>query len=256
MFKYFALENNAMDLDGSVIVITGGSGCLGQEISRHLLNQGAVTVILDRLDRDLATGTATSFVEVDLLDHQETSRAIGDVAIDFSRIDGLVNCVGMIHSEAFVQFSPQGLVMHNPNTFRSVIDSNLMTMFNATSAFVRELVSRRRRGAIANLSSVSSRGNPGQAAYSAAKAAVDSFTICLARELGPQGIRVNSILPGFMDVRSTHSAMNEEALKSVVRQTPMRKLGPASSVAEMVSECLRNDFLTGALIPVSGGFNP
>lgn len=245
-----------MKLEDSVIVITGGAGCLGREISEHLITKGATTVILDVMDQMPSEGLRdhAHYQSANLLSHVEASKAFERVAERFSRIDGLVNCVGMIHSEAFAGFSSDGLRMHDPEMFQKVIDCNLMTTFNATSACVREMISRRLRGAIVNLSSVSSAGNPGQTAYSAAKAAIDSLTVTLARELGPHGIRVNAVLPGLIATRSTREAMSQESLDYLARLTPLRKLGQAVSVAQMVSACLENDFLSGALIPVSGGF--
>lgn len=245
-----------MKLESSVIVITGGGGCLGREISQHLIAKGAITVVLDILNQAPLEGLGaySHYQYADLSSHIEASQAFEQVAEKFSRIDGLVNCVGMIHSEAFAGFSSDGLRMHDPETFRRVIDRNLMTIFNATSACVRLMISRRLRGAIINLSSVSSAGNPGQVAYSSAKAAVDSLTVSLARELGPHGIRVNAVLPGLIDTQSTREGMSPESLEYLTRLTPLRKLGQAENVAHMVGACLENDFLNGALIPVSGGF--
>lgn len=248
--------SSQVNLNDAVIVITGGGGCLGREISKHLIAEGAITVILDLMNQVPPDGLAeySHYQSADLSNHVEASEAFERIAEKFSRIDGLVNCVGMIHSEAFAGFSSGGLRMHDPNMFRKVIDCNLMTTFNATSACVREMISRRLRGAIVNLSSVSSAGNPGQAAYSSAKAAIDSLTISLARELGPYGIRVNAVLPGLIDTQTTREAMSQESLEHLSRLTPLRKLGHAGSVAHMISACLENDFLSGALIPISGGF--
>lgn len=159
----------------------------------------------------------------------------------------------MIHSEAFARFSSKGPCMHSPETFQEVLESNLITVFNASSAFVELMISRRHRGSIVNLSSISSSGNPGQVAYSAAKAAVEALTVTLASELGPQGMRVNAVLPGFIDTESTKQVMSLESLDRITRLTPLRKLGAVEDVAHIVCACLENEFLNGALIPIGGG---
>jgi 3-oxoacyl-[acyl-carrier protein] reductase len=244
-----------MKLEGAAIVISGGSGYLGRGISGYLRAKGAVTIVLDKepqeIPGDLEGGFHHEFA--DLSDHVETSEAFERIARRFSRIVGLVNCVGMIHSEAFAQFSSSGPRMHNPEAFRKVFESNLTTVFNASSAFVKLMISRRHRGSIVNLSSISSAGNPGQVAYSSAKAAVEALTVSLASELGPQGMRVNAVVPGFIDTGSTKQAMTLESLDRIARLTPLRRLGGVENVAHMVCACLENEFLNGALIPISGG---
>jgi len=244
-----------MKLEEAVIVVSGGAGFLGREISRYLRARGAISVVLDKEQQEIQGGSERGLHHefVDLSNHAETSEVFERIAKQFSQIHGLVNCVGMIHSEAFAQFSAKGPHMHNPGTFRKVLESNLMTVFNASSAFVEMMLSRRHRGSIVNLSSISSAGNPGQVAYSSAKAAVEALTVSLASELGPQGMRVNAVLPGFIDTQSTKQAMSLESLDRIARLTPLRRLGGVEDVAHIVCACLENEFLNGALIPIGGG---
>ena len=246
-------KRGCVKIDGAVIVITGGLGSLGQAISQHLLSEGATTILLDSESEQSREFLGSEFHHVDLVDNFETSKIFSRIASAHSRIDGLVNCAGLIHSQAFARFSKSGVEMQSLEVFREVIDKNLVTTFNATSACVHEMISRRLSGAITNISSITSVGNSGQVAYSSAKAAVDSLTVSLAGELGPLGIRVNAILPGFIDTVSTRRSLGTDYLDRVSRATPLRRLGEMVSVAQMVRTCFENEFLTGALIKVSGG---
>ena len=115
------------------------------------------------------------------------------------------------------------------------------------------MAANRIKGVIVNLSSVSAAGNPGQTAYSAAKAGVEAMTAVWARELGPLGIRVVAIAPGFVDTHSTHAALSEEALKEWKRRTPLGRLGTAQEIASTVLFVLENDFISGCTIRVDGG---
>jgi 3-oxoacyl-[acyl-carrier protein] reductase len=115
------------------------------------------------------------------------------------------------------------------------------------------MVTRRTKGVIVNISSISACGNEGQTAYSAAKAAVNAMTVTWSKELGRWGIRCNAVAPGFIGTESTRHALSESNLKHVQDSTPLRRLGKAEEVAHAVTALIENDFINGVILDVNGG---
>jgi 3-oxoacyl-[acyl-carrier protein] reductase len=148
--------------------------------------------------------------------------------------------------------NPDG-IMHDYGRFRASLNVNLDSVFIMTSAVVEQMVTRRGKGVIVNISSICACGNEGQTAYSAAKAAVNAMTVTWSRELGRWGIRCNAVAPGFIDTDSTRRALSEPILKHIQASTPLRRLGEAGEVAQAVAAVIENDFINGAVLAVNGG---
>jgi 3-oxoacyl-[acyl-carrier protein] reductase len=144
-------------------------------------------------------------------------------------------------------------MMHDYNRFRDSIIVNLDSVFIMTSAVVEQMVLKRTKGCIVNISSICACGNEGQTAYSAAKAGVNAMTVTWSKELGRLGIRCNAVAPGFIGTDSTHAALRESTIKNIVSNTPLRRLGEASEVAHAVADLISNDFINGAVLHVNGG---
>jgi 3-oxoacyl-[acyl-carrier protein] reductase len=132
------------------------------------------------------------------------------------------------------------------------LDANLTAPFVVIAA-VAERMARSGGGCIVNFSSVAAQGNSGQAAYSAAKAGVEGMTKALAQELGPLGIRVNAVAPGFIDVATTRTVLPDDRLAEKVGRTPLGRLGAAGDIAAAVASLEANDFMTGVVLAVDGG---
>jgi 3-oxoacyl-[acyl-carrier protein] reductase len=122
-----------------------------------------------------------------------------------------------------------------------------------TVCVVEKMITTRTRGVVVNISSVSSSGNAGQSAYSAAKAGVNALTAVWAKELGPMGIRVVALAPGFTDTDSTKDAVSEAALRETVKKVPLRRLGKPAEIADGVVSVIRNDFFNGKVFELDGG---
>lgn len=168
------------------------------------------------------------------------------------RIDLLVNAVGLIWNEPALALKGARLAAHGLESFEQVVRANLTTVF-VSSTRVAARMARTGGGAIINFSSIAARGNAGQVAYSAAKAGVEGLTYALAQELGPLGIRVNAIAPGFIDVGSTRTAVTPEVLEQHARRAPVRRLGTVDEVADAVESLYRNGFMNGVVLELDGG---
>lgn len=169
-----------------------------------------------------------------------------------ARIDFLVNAVGLIWNEPALALKGARLTAHGLDSFERVIRANLTATF-VTSTRIAARMARSGGGVIVNFSSIAAQGNAGQVAYSAAKAGVEGLTRALAQELGPLGIRVNAIAPGFIDVGSTRSALTPEVLDQHARRAPVRRLGTVDEVADAVESLYRNGFMNGVVLELDGG---
>lgn len=246
-----------MEIAGKAIVVTGAAGGFGRAIVMALLGQGARVAALDRSAdglEALAQGDAGIFCRTcDLADPDQVIDAVDAVHGAFGRIDALVNAVGMIHSAPLINLMNREERTHDVATWQTVLAANLTSVFLAGKQVAEKMALDRAKGVIVNISSSSAGGNAGQSAYSAAKAGVNALTKVWAKELGPLGIRVVAIAPGFIDNQATHEALGESALREIKRETPLRRLGDVDQVCSTVLYALENDFVTGTVLEVDGG---
>lgn len=245
-----------MQIDGAVVLVTGGASGLGRAIADYLHERGALVVIGDR-DAAALQALPKHFqgVLVDVISPAQAAGLVAEVMSMHGRIDVLVNNAGVIYNEPFVNVMNPAGIMHDYGRFRDSLLVNLDSVFIMTSAVVEQMVPRRAKGVIVNISSISARGNEGQTAYSAAKAGVNAMTVTWAKELGRWGIRCNAVAPGFINTESTRRALAESTLQHIKSNTPLRRLGQASEVAHAVTTLIENEFLTGVILDVNGGIN-
>lgn len=245
-----------MELEGAIALVTGGAKGLGLAIAAHLKERGARVVVVD-LDAE-AVAALPADMEGRILDvtrPDDAKAMVKEVVERHGRVDVLVNNAGVIYSEPMVNIMNPAGMMHDYVRFRNSITANLDSVFIMASAVVEQMVMRRTKGVIVNISSISACGNEGQTAYSAAKAGVNAMTITWSKELGRLGIRCNAVAPGFIDTNSTRYALNESILKHIQSNTPLRRLGKATEVAKAVAALIDNDFINGAVLNVDGGLN-
>lgn len=243
-----------MELEGAVALVTGGAKGLGLAIATYLQQQGAKVVVAD-LDAE-ALAALPETIEGHILDvtrPDDAKAMVKAVAERHGRIDVLVNNAGVIYSEPMVNIMNPAGMMHDYDRFRKSITANLDSVFIMTSAVVEQMVMRRTKGVIVNISSISACGNEGQTAYSAAKAGVNAMTVTWSKELGRLGIRCNAVAPGFIDTDSTRNALHESIVKHILSNTPLRRLGKDIEVAKAVATLIDNDFMNGIVLKVDGG---
>lgn len=211
-----------------VAVITGcGSPTgIGFATSREFVSRGFDVVIAsttarihDRAQELRGLGGSATGQVLDLRDRDATNRAVAELHQKLGSIDVLVNCAGMVQTGT--QDDTPMFTAMSGEQWDHHISLNLTTLFNVTRAVVPHMVAQS-FGRIVNVSSVTGTlgSYPGQSAYSAAKAAVDGLTRALAVELGPAGITVNSVAPGWI---ATGSSTAEEL--AAAEATPLRRAG-------------------------------
>lgn len=235
------------------ILITGVSGEMGSYLARHYLGAGWTVLGLDQHVAGAATPPGLVFSTCDLADGIQATAAIDELVQAHGACDVLVNCAGRIANAPLVRLIGGEWTVHDFALWDSVIAANLTTAFHATAMTVKHMVSARKKGVVINVGSVCAKGSPGQAAYSAAKAGLNGFTLALAKELGPIGIRVVGLAPGYFDTASMHANVPEARLGKVIGAVPLKRLGVLSEVASAIDFIIHNDYTNGTIVEVNGG---
>jgi len=233
-------------LEGKLALVTGGSRGIGRAIALELGRAGAEVVVGYRTGRDDAEAVAEEIggraVEADVSD-AESAAALVEAAGD---VDVLVNNAGLTRDGLLVRMSDED--------WRTVIDTNLSSVFYTCRAAARPMM-RKRSGTIVNISSiVGVHGNWGQTNYAASKAGIIGFTKSLAKELGSRNVRANVVVPGYVKTQLT-DVLPEEATSLMLQNTPLGRLGDAEDVAGAVRFLCSDEasFVTGAVLLVDGG---
>lgn len=245
-----------MLLDGKVAVISGAAGLrgIGLATARTFVAQGARVAILDLDDgksREAAEslGQGHAGVACDVTSSQACKRAIDQVLGIFGQVDVLINNAGITQPLKLMEIDKVG--------WDAVIDVNLRGTLNLSQAVVPHMRGRR-SGSIACASSVSAQrggGIFGGPHYSAAKAGVLGLAKAMARELGPDGVRVNCVTPGLITTDITGDKLTDSMKAEIIKGIPLQRLGAAADVAN-VFLFLASDlsaYITGAVIDVNGG---
>lgn len=233
-------------LEGKVALVTGASRGIGRAIALELGRAGAEVVVGYRTGRDEAEAVAAEVggraVESDVSD-PASARALVEAAGD---LDILVNNAGLTRDGVLARMSD--------DDWRTVLDTNLSSVFYTCRAAARPMM-KRRGGAIVNVSSiVGLHGNFGQTNYAASKAGIIGFTKSLARELGSRNVRANVVAPGYVRSQLT-DVLPESATEAMLQNTPLGRLGDPEDVAGAVRYLCSDAaaFVTGAVLLVDGG---
>lgn len=261
------------DLTGHTCVVTGGTGVLGGEIACGLAALGANVVILGRnlgagkavLARMGDKGPNAEFISCDVLNSDSIAAAAESTVKRFGRVDSLINAAGGNNPKATA--NPQQKFFDlPPDAMRWVLDLNVMGTVLPSQIFGKGMAEAG-RGVILNVTSMAAmRPLTRVVAYAAAKAAISNFTqwlaVHLAQEYSPN-IRVNAIAPGFFLTEQNRFLLTEketggltERGKSIIAHTPMGRFGNPQDLLGAAAWLLSpaSSFVTGAVIPVDGGF--
>lgn len=244
----------SMRLNGKVAVITGAGQGIGAATAIKFAQEGAVCVVCDvntdavssvvKICREM--GAQSVGITTNVTDRESIAKMVRAVLSQFGRIDILVNNAGITRDARLQKMTL--------SQFDDVIDVNLRGVFNATQAVADSMINHG-SGVILNASSVVGiYGNFGQTNYAASKFGVIGFTKTWSRELGPKGIRVNAVAPGFIDTPIL-ATMPEDVLAKMREQVPLRRLGKAEEVAGVYAFLASDEasYINGAVIEVTGG---
>jgi len=242
-------------LAGRVAIVTGGTRGIGAAIAASLAEDGAAVVVsgrdAERLDRAVRAleelGRAVHGVVAEAARREDCDRLVEAAKERFGRVDILVNNAGVTRDGLLVRMKDED--------WDRVIAVNLRGAFLMTRAVTKAMVRQKSGGRIINITSTAgAMGNAGQANYSAAKAGLIGLTKAAARELAHWSILVNAVAPGLIETDMA-AALPAEAREALLAQVPLKRIGAAHEVAEMV-RFLAGDgaaYVTGQVFHVNGG---
>lgn len=247
-----------MKLKNKVAVVTGASKGIGAAIAMQLAQAGASVVVnyassksgADKVVAEIEkNGGRAVAVQADLSKPKDVERLFAETKKTFQRLDVLVNNAGVY------EFAPLEEVTET--LYRKLFDLNVLGLVLATQEAVKLMEPA--GGSIINISSIASTSAPATGSiYSATKAAVDAITVSLSKELGPRGIRVNTIRPGMVETEGVHSTGIAESdwRKQIETETPLRRIGQPGDIAPAALFLASADsaWMTGETIVLSGGW--
>lgn len=244
-------ESAAPVLTGQVALVTGAAGGIGSAIARALTRAGASVVGADASDSivDSMSAIGGAGFRGDVTDPGFAGAAV-QAAIDVGgRLDVVVNAAGIQLRTAAVDIDDSG--------WQRLVDVNLSSAYRLIRASVPHLIEH--RGCVVNIASLSAdRAVPGIVPYGATKAALTQLSKGLAVELGPHGVRVNTVAPGYVDTPMTAGMLSQPGVREQkLARIPLQRLADGADIADVVvflcSPAAR--YVTGVALPVDGGYS-
>lgn len=244
---------NYMDLAGRVALVTGASSGIGAATVEVFTELGAKVAFgyfhNERGAHEVRSKTAALAIQADVRDEGALRAMVARTAAELGPIDILVNNAGSLVER-------MKLVEITADRWNNIFNLNLTSAMLCSQAVVPSMVERK-RGAIVNIVSIAGRngGGPGAGPYAAAKAALIAFTKSMAKELAPQGVRVNAVSPGVIDTPFHEVFSTPEMIRGFVSQIPMGRTGTSNECATAIA-FLASDaaaYIAGETLEVNGG---
>lgn len=241
-----------------VAIVTGSSKGIGAEIAKHLAKEGAAVVVNYSSSKEDAQKVVTEInknggkaiaVQANLAKPQEIEKLFKEASKAFGKLDILINNAGVYEFASLEELTLEH--------YHKIFDLNVMGLIFVTKEALKHIGPS--GGSIVNISSLASTFAPANfSVYSASKAAVDTLTKSLAKELGPKKIRVNCVNPGVVITEGTQKAgiADAEFRRNIEVQTPLGRVGVPADIATAVAFLASDEasWITGETLFISGGF--
>lgn len=249
------VEKQGKNIVNKVVVVTGSSRGIGAEIVKLLAKSGHTVILNYNKSEDCAKsvenelknlGYAVDIFKADVSKKEEAESLVKFAVNKYGRIDVLVNNAGISQTELFTDITDED--------WQNMMNNNLNSAFYCTREAVKNMI-HNKQGLIINMSSIwGVTGASMEVHYSTAKAGLIGFTKALAKELGPSNIRVNAIAPGIIDTDmcSEYSVKEKDKIKEEI---PLERIGTAENIAKCVKWLIEDDYVTGEVISINGGWN-
>lgn len=247
-------ENREKSIVNKVVVVTGGSRGIGTQIVKTLANENYKVILnynnskeqAEKIQQELLEqGNEIEIIKADVSKREETEKLIQFAINKFNKIDVLINNAGISQEGLFTDVTEE--------EWQKIINTNLNSVFYCNQQALKYMIPEQ-QGCIINISSIwGETGASCEVAYSTTKAAINGMTKALAKEVGPSNIRVNAIAPGIIDTDMNRNLTNEE-LEPIKEQIPLNKIGKALDIAKCVKWLIEDEYTTGQIISINGGW--
>lgn len=242
-------------MENKIILVTGASRGIGRDIAYTLAKEG-YTIIANYKQNDLMANSLKELADkekinieiykADVSKRTEVKEMIKHIINKYKRIDVLINNAGIDLEKLFQDVTDE--------EWNNIMNVNLYSVFCTTQEVIRNMINNK-NGLIINISSISGvKGASYSAVYAASKAGIDGITKSLAKELGPSNIRVNSIAPGAIDT-DMNKYLTQEEMENLVKETPLGRMGNPRDISRCVKWLIEDEFTTGQIISIDGGWN-
>lgn len=235
-------------MNSNIILISGASRGIGRQIAIDL-SQTGYTVIAnynksEQSAKELQTQFNIDTFQADISKGTEIKQLTDYVLKKYGKIDVLINNAGISQTKLFTDITDED--------WNKMINTNLYSAFKLTQKCLPNMI-HNKSGCIINISSMWGQvGASCESLYSITKAGIDAMTKSLAKELGPSGIRVNSIAPGFIDT-DMNKCYSKEDVQGIISETPLEKIGQPSDISKSIKWLIEDQFTTGQIISINGG---
>ena len=235
-------------MNSNIILISGASRGIGRQIAIDL-SQTGYTVIAnynksEQSAKELQTQFNIDTFQADISKGTEINQLTDYVLKKYGKIDVLINNAGISQTKLFTDITDED--------WNQMINTNLYSAFKLTQKCLPNMI-HNKSGSIINISSMWGQiGASCESLYSITKAGIDAMTKSLAKELGPSGIRVNSIAPGFIDT-DMNKCYSKEDVQGIISETPLEKIGQPSDISKCIKWLIEDQFTTGQIISINGG---
>ena len=232
-----------------IILITGASRGIGREIAIKLAKGGnKIIANYNKSEEQANTLKQENNIEVykaDVSKREEVHKMVNYTIQRYGKIDVLINNAGISEEKMFIDVTD--------NDWNKMINNNLYSVFCTTQEVLPSMVAQK-SGCIINISSIWGLvGASCESIYSVSKAGIDAITKSLAKELGPSGIRVNSIAPGIIDT-DMNKNLNQQEINDIKNEIPLEKIGKTIDIAKCVEWLIDDKYTTGQIISINGGW--
>lgn len=234
-----------------IAIVTGGTRGIGKAIVYELVKKGIKVLVNYKKSDDIANkmreelGDMIRTYKADISKREDVKQLVEYAIKEFGNIDILVNNAGISQEKLFTDISD--------TDWNTMIQTNLTSCFYTIQEVLPTMINNK-NGDIINISSIwGQTGASCEVHYSVAKAGLNGLTKALAKELGPSNIRVNAIAPGIIATDMT-SDYSEEEWENIRKQIPLEKIGEAKNIAKCVGWIVDDNYTTGQIIGINGGW--
>ena len=249
------VENQEKNILNKIIVVTGSSRGIGAAIVKHLAKLG-YTVILNynkseasakNVESELKKqGYTVDVFRADVSKPMEAKNLIDFAINKYGKIDVLINNAGICQDRLFTEITDED--------WKNMMNNNLNSAFYCSREAAKNMI-HNKQGLIINMSSIwGLTGGSMEVHYSTTKAGLIGLTKALAKELGPSNIRVNAIAPGIIDT-DMNRGYSKEDLEELKNEIPLERIGTANNIAKSVAWLIEDDYTTGEVISINGGWH-